>query len=729
VSRSRVKGMQTAIETRDVYSHATLARLIAPRSIAVVGASPTAGSFGFNARANLKAFEGQVYLVNPRYREIDGAKCYPDIRSLPAAPDCAVLAVNRDLAEPVLEQCAERGVGGAIMFASGYAETGRAEFAQAQQRISALAARTGLRVIGPNCIGVMNYARGFAVSFTSGLDLPRPSGPAIGIASQSGAMGNAVVQASRMGVPFSHLLTAGNSCDVDTADYVAYLADDPACSVIVCLFEGLRTPRRLLQAGERARQQGKPLIVCKIATSRKGAESALSHTGALAGGAEGYKALFDRMDAVVVEDLEELAETAAFFLKARRIPSGGAAVLGASGGFCVIGVDKAETHGVELPLPSTETVTQVRSLIPEFGVAANPCDMTAQNTPATIKGCYEAFLADPAYDTLVTPYTYAWDRGVSRITDLDEVARRFGKVACLPWTTAWTTGPGAAEAQRCENVALFRSMQSCFRTLGAWYRRAAKLKSEASQRDEAPSNRLSAPAQAVVARSLAASEGTALTEVQGKAVLRQYGIAVVEERIAASAAQAVEAASALGYPVAMKILSPDILHKTEAGGVKLGLMDAEQVRAAFDAMLTAGGSIVPTPRIEGVLLQPMVPSGVEVVVGARVDPVFGPMVLVGMGGVLVELLRDSVVELAPVTPKQAHAMLGRLKAQALLDGFRGASPVDRERLADIVCRVSELAHDLRDTVCEIDINPLICGPDRIVAVDALIVKRALDSAA
>jgi len=712
----------TASEIRPAYGHDELARVIAPRTIAVVGASPTSGSFGFNAAANLKNFDGRVLLVNPRYQEINGVPCYPDIAALPETPDCAVLAVNRDLAEPVLRQCAERRVGGAIMFASGYAETGRPEYQAAQARVAAIAAESGVRVIGPNCIGLMNYSRGLVVSFTSGLDTTRPSAPAIGIASQSGAMGNAVVQASRMGVPFSHLLTAGNSCDVDTADYVSYLAEDPMCAVIVCIFEGLRSPLRLLQAAERANRNGKPLIVCKIATSEKGAASALSHTGALAGGPEIYQALFQRMGAVVVDNLEELAETAAFFLKAKRPPTGGAALLAASGGFCVVGVDKAEAFQVPMPAPSAPTADKVRSLIPEFGLVGNPCDMTAQNSPETVKACYDAFLSDPGYDTLVFPYTYAWDRGITRIQDLDEVAGRRDKVACLPWNTAWTTGPGMKEAQQTRNVAVFRSMETCFRTLGAWYRRAAWQQAWQARSQQAAARRSDPAARDAAAALIAGAEGGALTEAAAKAVLRHYGVPVVEERVARSADEAEAAARAMGLPVAMKILSPDILHKTEAGVVRLGVQQPEDVRAVFAELMATAQAIEPAPRIEGVLVQPMIARGTEIVIGARVDPLFGPLVLVGLGGILVELLRDSVVELAPVSLPTARAMLERLKGYKLLTGFRGGAAVDLERLAEAICRVSELASDQRERIAEVDVNPLICFPDRAVAVDALIVK-------
>jgi acyl-CoA synthetase (NDP forming) len=708
---------------RKVYSHQELARVIAPRSVAVVGASPTTGSFGANAAANLQAFEGTVYLVNPRYQEIAGAKCYPDIASLPETPDCVALVTPRDACEPVLRQCAERGVGGVVMFASGYAETGNPEFAHAQERVARIAGETGLRIIGPNCVGVMNYAQGLVVSFTTGAHTERPSTPAIGLASQSGAMGNAVVQAARMGIPFSHMLTAGNSCDVDTADNVSYLADDPACSVIVCIFEGLRSPLRLLQAAKRAAQNEKPLIICKIATSEKGAASAMSHTGALAGAAEGWKAMFSRMGAVVVDNLEDVVETAAFFLKARNAPKRGAALLAASGGFCVTGVDKAEFHDVSLPAPSPVTLERLRSLIPSFGVAANPCDMTAQNTPETIRACCEALLDDENFDVLVMPYTYAWERGISRITDLDEVAAQKGKVACLPWTTAWTTGPGSLEAQQCTNVAVFRSMDSCFRTLGAWGRREAWLREQSASTDSA--RRSPAGACAAVRSLLAEPDGSALTEAAAKDVLREYGVPVVEEAVVADVGRAVEAAAELGFPVAMKIVSPDILHKTEVGVVKLNIQSSEQVADAFEELMAKARALEPTPRIEGLLVQPMVPRGIELMIGGRVDPLFGPLVLVGMGGIMVELLRDSAVELAPISLKQANGMLESLKGYPLLKGFRGAEGAELQGVAEVICRVSEFLHDYGDQVAEIDVNPLICLSDRSVAVDALIVKRGV----
>jgi acyl-CoA synthetase (NDP forming) len=701
-----------------VYSRQELTRLLHPESVAVIGASTRGGSFGERVLHNLGHYGGRYYPVNARYEKIGDLTCYPNVRDLPEVVDCAVITAAREAVEEIVLDCVKAGVGGAIIFASGYAETGKEERIAQQQRLAAIARETGLRIVGPNCIGVVNATIDSRITFMDITPIPKPNRTAVGVISQSGALGMALAQGVVRGLSVSHVLTSGNSVDVDMADYVNYLVDDPDCRSIACVFEGMSTPERLLLAADNAWRADKPLVIFKMATGEQGARAAMSHTGSLAGSHESYRAVFKRAGAVVVDDFEALMETAAFFAKAPPPKAFGAAVVAASGGAAIMAADRAEQHGVPMPQPSASVRAILETHIPEFGSSRNPCDVTAAvlGNPESLGACAGALLSDPQYGVLVSPMTYGYAPSAKRPLVYNELAKQHDKMACVVWQTEWQDGPGVVDANQCERVALFRSMDACFAALAAWEWRAAKR--AVGARTVEPT------ATATVAeagRLIAAGSGATLTEREAKSVLALYGVPVVGERLTQSADEAVNAAAALGYPVVLKVESPDLPHKTEAGVIRLNLRSADDVRAGYEAVMANARRVTPPPHINGVLVQPMVPQGVEMVVGARVDPLFGPLLVVGLGGILVEVLRDTALSPAPVTPDEAMDLLRQLKGVRLLEGFRGMAAVDMNRLADVISRVSCFVADHRDTVAELDVNPLICAGNRITAVDALIV--------
>jgi acetate---CoA ligase (ADP-forming) len=708
---------------RPLYRYAQLRRVLAPASVAIVGASPRAGSFGERLQANLAGhYTGRVHLVNAKYTEIGGQPCYPNLLALPESPDCVVITVPREAAEPVVVEAAERRAGGVVLFASGYAETGKPERIAAQQRLSAIARESSMPVIGPNCLGFVNYGLKARLSFS---DYPAPRPPraaAVGIASQSGALSQSLAQAIEYGCAVSHAFSAGNQSDVDVADLVAYLVEDEACRAIACVFEGMSEPERLLEAADLAWRAGKPLLVHKIATGPLGAEAAISHTGSLAGSNTAYLAAFERAGMILIPDFEGLMEAAAFFAKAPPPKAPGVAVVATSGGAAIMAADKAERHGVPLPQPSPPVLEVLMKHVPDFGSPRNPCDVTAQvvNNPASLWACGEALMSDSAFGALVVPQPVAFDFHIPRIAAFSELSAKYDKITCNVLVSQWPQGPATREAEESSHVALFRSMERCFDTLAAWHRR--HVRTGAGPRIV---KRLAPPAAATIAAKLLdeAKERT-LTEREAKQVLAAYGVPVVGEQLVSDAVDALAAANALGYPVALKVESPDILHKTDAGVIRLDLRNEADVRAGFAAIMARAQAIRPRARLNGVLVQPMVPPGLEIMVGARVDPQLGPLVVVGLGGVLVELLKDTAVELAPITPTEARAMLERLRGAALLKGFRGSQPVAIDALAEVICRLSELAADQRERLAELDVNPLICAGRRIVAVDALLARRA-----
>jgi acetate---CoA ligase (ADP-forming) len=704
-----------------VYRHAELERVLNPKSIAIVGASPKTGSFGDRVLGNLASFDGDIYLVNSKYDRLGERPCFPSLRSLPAVPDCVAATVPREAAEDVVREAAQVGAGGVILYASGYAETQLPERIEQQRRLGDIARNTGLKILGPNCLGIANYLRRARISFS---EYPTPRairGISVGIASQSGALSQSLAQAIECGVSVSHAFSAGNQADVDVADLVAYLAEDPACQAIACSFEGMAHPQRLLQAAQLAWREGKPLLISKIATGVLGAEAAISHTGSLAGSDRAYRAAFERVGAIVIEEFEGLMEAAAFFAKAPAPKARGVAVLATSGGAAIMAADKAELRDVSLPQPS-ETVRRVlEANIPDFGSVRNPCDVTGQvvNNPQSMRACGDALLSDPAYGALIVPQTLAYETAKPRLSAFSESSERFGKITCNVLMSGWLQGPGAFEAEIDSHIALFRSMDRCFRVLRAWHHRADRL-----ARGDRICARVSDPAAAsAAARMIAAATSDRLTERESKSIVGLYGIPTVREISVNSADAAVAAAAELGFPLAAKLESPDIVHKTEAKVVALGVSSVGELRTAYERIMANAAAYAPQAQIRGVLLQPMVPAGLEVVAGVRIDPGFGPLIVVGFGGVLVELLRDSAVDLAPINALEATRMLRTLRGSALFDGFRGAAAVDLAGLADIVVRLSEFAADQGANILEADINPIICAPQGLIAVDALIVRR------
>ena len=711
---------------RKVYRHSELTRLFNPQSVAVYGASPNPASIGARTIANLARFKGKIFRINPRYDKIGDALCYPTVAALPEKPDCVVLAMPRDGIEAALLDCAHNGAGGAVIFASGYAETGIAERAAEQARITAIARETGIKVVGPNCLGFANFISTASVSFASGeMRLDKPRGPGIGIASQSGALGFALGQAERRGMNISHVLTFGNGADVHIADEIAYLAGDPGCAVIACLFEGMAHPLQMLEAGELAWQAGKPVIICKLGTGKAAATAALSHTGSLAGSTEAYFTMFERAGFVVVPSIENMLETATFFAKTSRPKARGVAVIGASGGALIASTDAAETHGVPMPQPSEEAVQRLRPFVPEFGALRNPCDLTAMMTKETaIAGnAVEAMLTGDTYGALVFPHSSLSQGNIARLPGISAAGHKLGKPVCLPYCGGWLGGPSLLEAERDPHVQCFQSIDRCFATLAAWHKRDERIAADEKHGPRRLTRVSPVSAAGAAAKLITACQNTTLTEREAKQVLAVYGVPVVGEQLVQSVAEAVSAAERLGYPVVLKAESPDLPHKTEAGVIRLNLKTAAEVKEAYDLIISNINSNLNKPRLMGILVQPMVPSGVEIMIGARVDPQFGSLIVAGLGGIFVELLKDTALELAPVTPHEAQAMLHKLKGRALLDGFRGSEPVNVDVLTDVIVRLSEFADDQKELISELDVNPLICAGNRVVAVDALIVRR------
>lgn len=709
---------------RALYRGNDLRRLIDPRTIAVVGASETAGAFGQRTLVNLANFRGKVFGVNPKYTKAVGFPCVPALSDLPESPDCVVMCVSQGLVEPTLEEAIAVGAGGAIVYASGYSETGRADRVEAQQRLVALAERGGIRLAGPNCVGLANVVSGAAMNFMSGCgDLIKDRAGRVAVISQSGALGYTVLQAMSRGVGLSHYLAAGNSSDVDVADFVAAMADDSDVSAIVCLFEGVKSGARFLEAARLANAAGKPLIVYKAGNSTVSGKAALSHTGTLVGSAAAYRAALDDAGAIQTDDLEAVLELANFFAR-NDAPKNGrrVGIMATSGGAGVISADKAEQHGLELPPLSPATQASLGTVVPDFGSVANPADLTAEvlKTASSFSHCLNAFMDDPAFSAIIVPLVFAHEAATgARAPVICEVAKQKKAAVAAIWMNEWLEGPGSAVLDADSNVTLFRSADRCCAAIRAWcdwHERRAAAPEPAARR--APAQ---AKEQALAILDEARAQGKVLSEQASKRVLDAYGIRVPREIVAQTPDEARQRTEDMRFPVVVKIASPDIAHKTEVDGIRLNLGDPQAVRAAAEQVIASASRHRPDARITGVSVQEMAPPGVELVLGIQRDNQFGSLVVVGLGGVMVELLGDVATSLAPVTPNKARQMLESLKGYPLLNGYRGKPVLDIDSAVDTLCRFSELAADLGGVLSEADVNPVIVGRDGSVAADALLI--------
>ena len=712
-------------QARAPYGRQELSRLISPATVAVVGASPTAGSFGKRTLENIAiGYSGEVYAINPRYERIGEVPCYPSIKEAPKAPDCVVLAVARDHVEPILEECAGLGVGGAIVYASGYSELGTDEGVRTQNRFRDIGRASGMRICGPNCVGVINIVRRVGLTFMPNFyGTSIVEGP-IGLVSQSGALGYVVLQGMERGIGFSHYLSPGNSCDVDVCDLINYLVEDESTKAIACTFEGVADGRRLRTACCNALEAGKPLVVFKLGNNEISRRTAMSHTGTMVGASAAYRALFEETGAVVLDDFEQMLETVSFFAKAGVPKAQGVGVMASSGGAAVMAADKASEYGLPLPEPAARTSARMHEVIPSYGSSSNPSDITAESlrNMEMYGHCIKAFADDPSYGVVVVPMMSAQSPAtVDRARYICELAAGLAKPLCVVWLNEWYQGPGSEVYDACPHLTQFRSMGRCLRAIRYWI-------DYHGRRDECLSRgtqRLSGRDAAEAAHRLLEGSGAehALTERRSKDVLATYGVTVAHGAFVKRASEAARAAGKIGYPVALKAESSSIPHKTEAGVVRLNLRNEAELRRAYRAIKQAVERL-PDPRVvPGMVVQEMAAPGIELMIGVQQDPQFGPMIACGFGGTLVELLHDIAVALAPVNAARATRMIQSLKGYRMLQGYRGSAAVDVRAFAEMVARVSELAVDFKDEIAEIDVNPVIMHAHGGVAADALIVRR------
>ncbi|MCF3125635.1 acetate--CoA ligase family protein [Streptomyces arenae] len=689
-----------------------LDRFFRPESVAVIGASDAEGRPNTGITRQLIAWAERVgarlHPVHPTRGSVFGIPCFSSVADLPEQVDLAVLLVGDPL--PVIEQLAEEKVRFAVAFASGFAETGE-EGAAAQERLAAAVRRSGLRLLGPN-----TNLNAFE-KFRDDLE-----GPAIALITQSGHQGRPVFTLQELGIRLSHWAPTGNEADLETADFISYFAGQPEVGAIAAYVEGLKDGRAFLLAADRAARNGVPVVAVKVGRTETGARTAASHTGKLTGADAVVDAAMRQFGVIRVDGLDELQDTSALLARARPPRADGVVVYSISGGTGAHFSDLATEAGLTLPTLSDAKQTELHQWIPDYLNVANPVD-NGGHPVGDWRGrkIIDAILDDPQVGVLICPITGPFPPMSDKLAqDLVDAAEQTDKLVCV----VWGSPVGTEEAYRTtllgsSRVATFRTFANCITAVRAYLDHHRFTAGYRSPFDEAPRS----PSPSFRKAQALMRPGQQLSEHAAKQLLRAYGIRVPREQLVTSAAAAVRAAGLVGYPVVMKASGPQLAHKTELGLVKIGLTSASQVRDAYRE-LTDIARYEGVP-LDGVLVCQMVERGVEMVVGVTQDPLFGPTVTVGLGGVLVEVLRDAAVRVPPFGENQAQAMLSELRGRALLDGVRGAPPADVDALVEVVLRVQRMALELGDDIAELDINPLMVLPrgQGAVALDAFAVCR------
>ena len=698
-----------------------LEALFAPKSIAVIGASNRQGSVGRAVFTNilLNEYTGTVYPVNPKDRSISGVRSYPSIGDLPESVDVAVVVVPATVVPAVTEECGKKGVKGLIIISAGFKEVGQ-DGAALERQVASLAQKYSMRMVGPNCLGTINTDPEVRLNASFASQMPLEG--SIAFASQSGALGEAVIDyATGEGIGFSKFISVGNKADVNENDILEYLREDPKTKVILLYIEDIVDGRKFVDTVSKVTEE-KPIIAVKAGVSPEGAKAASSHTGALAGSDEAYNAILKQSGVLRVESIIDLFDYARAFAK-QPLPRGNrVAIITNGGGPGIMATDASVRYGMQISQFSEATKAKLRAGLPKEASVNNPVDLIGDAQSDRYELALQA-LYDEGVDcglVLLTPQAMVDLKKVAET--IASVGPRFGKTI-LTSILGLTDITPAVEVLESNNIPHYTFPESAVRALAAMY--------EYQRWVERPRTQIKhfdvdvGKAQEIILNAKRAGL-TNLPQDEALRILSTYGIPVIKTETALSkteaveAVEAVEAATRIGYPVAMKIVSPDVVHKIDVGGVKLDLNSDQDVSEAFDEILKNVNSRVPGARIEGVLLQEYITGGTETIIGIHRDPKFGPLLMFGLGGIYVEAYRDVSFRLAPIRELSADNMISQIRGSKILQGFRGQPPADTKTIAECIERLSQLSIDLPD-VTELDVNPLVAFANGCKALDARVI--------
>jgi acyl-CoA synthetase (NDP forming) len=708
------------------FSPARLKQFFEPKTVALVGASDKSmWSIMVNGSLRACGFPGTIYYVNPRSETVHGQPTVPSLAAIGAPVDLAFIMVNTGLVLPILHEMVAAGVRNAVILAGGFAEAG-AQGKALQQELVQIANEHGLALLGPNCLGYLNY--GHRVGAMPGVPANKLRRGGVAIASQSGASGSLMMTyATRQGIGLSAMISSGNEAVLSVNDAIEYLIDDQNTQVIAVFMESIRQPQAFVRAARRARAAGKPIVAIKAGRSAASQRVAQAHTGALTGDDRVADALFRQLGIVRVDSIEQLLTTADLFTKTGALAGKRMGFMAISGGLCDMGADLGEASGLELPAWSAETRRRLRELLPELGDIHNPFDTTgaAVNRPELLAQMAAVLESDPGIDVLVVPQTYPEDgtpaEGFSKnmLTLINQHVKGDRIPVLIPENSAIDVQPGAQAFLDTTSLKTAPGgMAETVRAVGRIAAWSVAQRASASTQSEAPA--LPTRGVQLNAPTVDGQQRGAWSEHQARQLLAQHDVPVIPARLVISADEAAAAAREMGFPVALKIASPNIMHKSDIGGVKLNLHDEAAVLTAFDAVMQAAREHAPEAAIEGALLSPMRSGGVELLVGVVRDPNFGQVLAVGMGGIFVELFKDASLRVLPIGRAEVREMLDELQGAALLRGARGSKPADMDALTDAIARIAQVAQALGHDLESLEINPLHVDGDQIEALDAVV---------
>ena len=699
-----------------------LQRFMAPKRVAFVGATEDLSKFGGRCVRALIDFgyPGEIYPVNPKRNEIFGLKCYASLADLPQVPDHVGIVLPGAGVCAVLEECVKKRVPFATVFSAGFAETGTEEGKAMQARAIGIARAGGLRFMGPNCNGMVNFVDAFAFTSTATIKGPRRPAGDLGVVSQSGGAGqvNVMWRAQQAGMNVSYQVSCGNDADLNLLDYMAFMVESERTKAVLVIAERIADGDKLRALARRAAELDKPILMVKVGRTEAGSRMAASHTGSVTGADEVSDAALRQMGIVRVEDTNELYETAMLLRTGKRAAGWHAAATSVSGGNLVMVADLGASVGIEFPDYSDATQAKLKDFLPGFSATSNPTDLTAAaiGRKDTFASVAQVMADDPAVDVLVPVITFS---PAAEIRSIAGVSAASSKPVAILWTGRCSDDASLTpETLVAEGHAVYRDALPCMKSL-----RSAMRYAEFRRRLSRPAPSRPNGVDVEAAKRLLEGLKGSLTEAQSKALLACYGLPVTKEFLSTNKENAITLANQIAAPVALKIQSPDIPHKTESGAIRLNVSGDDAVRRAYDEVIAAAKAYKPQARIEGVLVQEMVAEGHEMLVGVSKDPTFGPVLTVGLGGIFAEILKDVAFRLPPVSLLEAQEMIEELRGAAQLKGARGQKPADIAALSACIERISWLAIDLRDRIEELDINPLRVLPEGARVVDALVVLK------
>lgn len=712
------------MEVLEIMKEQSLRKLFEPKTIAVVGASADTSKGGYRPIRFLTqhGFQGKIYPINPKYKKIGDFECYPTILDIPGTVDVVMVTVPANLALEVLRDCIEKEAKLAIIRTA--FEIG--DDSNKQKLISSLELlrEKGLRIMGPNSVGFVNVHEQISAYFHISLSVERLIPGEIGFISQSGGISGVIFnRAQDHKIGFSHLFSAGIEADLETADYIDFLIEDPNTHVISCFIEGFKDPKRILTTFKKASEARKPIIVMKIGRSELGMRAAKSHTGKMVGKDEIWNAIFTQNGVIRVDTIDELIETSYLFTK-YRIPIGERiGILAASGGAATTLVDRVGLYKLNLPELSKHTQNKLSEILPKYASVHNPMDVSPVGDERYLQ-CLEIFSRDDSIDLILLPLTIVpEDFGAKRAREIVQIQKSVKKPMIVLWLGGSLVSKGMDIIEESE-IPLFRSEETCVKALRHLieYEKFQKRTKEESKL--VLTNGEWDGGKKVIDR-LHEKGG----DFVSKEILSRFGIPKAREGLVNSLEEAIESAHSIRYPVALKVVGPEVIHKTEISGLRLNIRNDEELKHSYKDMLNVVKAFNPEIEIRGILVQEMIRDGVEVLLGMYRDLELGPILTFGLGGVFVELLKDIVIRIPPITPAMAKEMIKEIKGFEILEGFRGKKKLDIEALVKSIVNFSKMCVSLDNRVTEIEINPLMVLEERrgVRIVDSRIQCKQLDS--